>query len=215
MWECYTIADGDRALNGGRRRAGLFAADDFAVRLAGRDLLVDDLDLRRQPLGIEPVLYRLGKLDRCLGPVSLLDDEIVELSAGLDRVADRLAQLGEVVDLAGQDLFAAGGTVTRQYRRHVKALGFGNDARPIRGITIAQVVVRSIGDGIAGAEDFLVRQVDEPVAARVRPSEEMELDFPRPIVEDKLVAGEGLSRRLRGVEIELGDVLPRFGGVLP
>src|SRR5207249_4704228 len=76
-------------------------------------------------------------------------------------------------------------------------------------------VIRTIHDRGTGAQDSLLRQVDESIAARVRPAKEMELHLARFVFENEWALVESLFGRLGGREVQLGNILSAFGSGLP
>src|SRR4029453_12849640 len=90
-----------------------------------------------------------------------------------------------------------------------------NYLRPVGDIGVAGEVVGAVDGGIAGAEKLFLGQVDEAVAARVSPAEEVETHLARAVLQDEGTLVEGLPGWFGSVEFELGDVGTLLGRGLP
>jgi len=65
----------------------------------------------------------------------------------------------------------------REARADVEFHGGIHDLGPVGfDVSIGGVIIGSVDGGVTGTEDFFLRQIDESVAAGVRPAEEPELD---------------------------------------
>src|SRR6266403_884321 len=105
--------------------------------------------------------------------------------------------------------------MTWQYLSDFQLLGLANYVGPIRDIRVGGIVIRTVGHGVARAQDSLFGEIDEAIAARVGPTEVMKFHTPRGIFEHKQILVESLLGRLGLSPVQLGDVLALLGGLLP
>src|ERR1035438_7314189 len=183
----------------------LLAAQNLAVRLTLRDLLVGVLGLRGQAVA-DPVLHTVRQLQ--LGQIRGLAPLV---HGGLHR----LAQLHHKLRLTRHHFRAARHAVARQHGLHLQLFGRAHNFRPVADVAVGRVVVWTVHHRIACAQDLLFGQVDEAVAAGVRPAEEMELHLARAVVQDEQVVVEGLLGRLDAGAVHGGYVPTLVCGLLP
>src|SRR4030095_15363601 len=80
---------------------------------------------------------------------------------------------------------------------------------------MTQIIVGPIHYSITGAKNRFLRQINEAITSRVRPTEEMELNSAAAILQHKLLLFEGLFRRLGRRQIQSGHVFTSLGSALP
>src|SRR6185503_16159727 len=80
---------------------------------------------------------------------------------------------------------------------------------------MTQIIEGPIHYSIAGAKNSFLWQINEAIAACVRPAKEMELHFTAAILQDKLLLFEGLFWRLGRGQIQSGHVFTSLGSALP
>ena len=103
----------------------------------------------------------------------------------------------------------------RQYAIDSQRLRLLHDLRPIPDVGIRSVVVWTVDHRIARADDLFLGQINESIAARVGPSEEMKLDAAGRVFDYVRRFGESLFGRLGGVALQIGHVGSLLGGVAP
>src|SRR5579862_4844915 len=100
-------------------------------------------------------------------------------------------QLDHERALSYQNLASAGGSMSRQDVIDVQLQRAVDHPGPVADVSIRSEVVRTIGHRVAGAQDLLLRQIYEAVAARVGPAKKAEFHATRAVGDDVRRISEG------------------------
>ena len=112
-------------------------------------------------------------------------------------------QLDEIAFLLAEHLLAGDRSVAGADDLDIELLHLLEHANPRRRIGVPHVVERPVDAGIAGAEDLVLREIQERIAGGVGVAEEQQLDVLLAVVEDELLVEDQIGH----LEIAVGDVL--------